>query len=99
MKARLYFAAAVVALAYAAGWLIGGEASPLREYFLWNVSVKNWWMATNVVPIIIAAVVEGNPHSGNEAIFLLAFTAQWFAFGYAVASLASKLRSWFWKPL
>lgn len=97
MKARLYSACAVVVLAYAVGWLIGGEGSPLSEYFLWHVTIPNWWMAANVVPAIVAAIAAGNPHSGDETVFHLAFTAQWFGFGYAVASLTSSLRKG--KPL
>jgi hypothetical protein len=62
------------------------------------VTVPNWWMAANVVPVIVAAIAAGNPHSWDESVFYVAFTAQWFAFGYAVASFASTLRSWFWKP-
>ena len=98
MKARLYFAGAAVLFAYAAGWLISGESSPLHEYFLWHVTVKNCWMAANLLPVIAAAVAAGNPHSWDERVFHLAFAAQWFVVGYLVAPLASTLRSWFWKP-
>ena len=98
MKGKLYFAVAMVVLAHAAGWLIGGESSPLRDYFLWHVTIPNAWRAANLLPVIVAAVVAGNPHSWDENVFHVAFAAQWFGVGYAVAPLASTLRSWFWKP-
>ena len=98
MKARLYAACAAVVLAYAAGWLMASDNSPLHEYFLFHVTLPNAWRAANLLPVIVAAVAAGNPHSWDERVFHVAFAAQWFAVGYLVAPLASTLRSWFWKP-
>ena len=97
-KAKLCFACAAVALAHAFGWLVGSDNSPLAEYFLWHGAITNAWGAANLLPVIVAAVAAGNPHSWDERVFYVAFTAQWFAFGYAAGSLASTLRSWLWKP-
>ena len=96
MKAFWYGRSVVIA--YAASWLIASDASPLSDYFLWHVAIPNAWMAANLLPVIVAAVAAGNPHSWDENVFHVAFAAQWFAVGYLVAPLASTFRSLFWKP-
>ena len=91
-KFRLIFAAAFAAGVLLFGWLIGAEASPLRDFFREGELRKIWGMM-NLLPVIVAAVVAGNPHSWSEPVFFVAFAVQWFLVGYLVSGPVSKLTS------
>jgi hypothetical protein len=91
-KFRLKFAAAFAAGVLLLGWLIGGEASPLRDFFREGAVLKAW-RVVNLPPLIVAAVVAGNPHSWSEPVFFVALVAQWFLVGYLIAIPVSKLTS------
>ncbi|HEX5704601.1 MAG TPA: hypothetical protein VFX97_15475 [Pyrinomonadaceae bacterium] len=85
MSRRRIFHLSVSALtllaAFAVNWLVFGETSPAREYFLWNVGLPNAWRSLNLIPGIISAIAAGNVHGGNELVFFLVFSIQWLLVG------------------
>ena len=89
---RLIFAAAFLAGVLLLGWLIGAEASPLHDFFREGELRKVWGMA-NLLPLIVAAAVAGNPHSWSEGVFFVALVVQWFLVGYLISGPVSKLTS------
>jgi len=90
-KFRLLFAAAFMAGALLFGWLIGGEASPLRDFFR-EGELRKVWGLLHLPAVIVAAIAAGNPHSWSEPVFFVAFALQWFLVGYLVAGPVSKLK-------
>ena len=91
-KFRLIFAAAFAAGVLLFGWLVGAEASPLRDFFR-EGEVRKIWGMVNLLPLFVAAVVAGNPHSWSESVFLVALVVQWFFVGYLISGPVSKLTS------
>lgn len=47
----------------------------------------------NLPPLIVAAVIAGNPHSWSEGVFFVALVVQWFLVGYLISGPVSKLTS------
>ena len=90
-KFRLIFAAAFAVGALLFGWLIGGDASPLREFFR-EGEVREVWGMLHLLPVIVAAVAAGNPHSWSEPVFFVALVVQWFVVGYLISGPVSKLK-------
>ena len=93
---QLVFSGIVALIALTVNWLVLGDSSPLHEYFLWHTGLPNWWMALNICPVIGAAFVAGNPHSGSEIVYGLFLVIQWLIFGFLL-SRATLALGW-WKP-
>lgn len=82
-KCRLITGGVFVLVAFFFDWVIGShESSPFGDYFLYHVTIPNIWRAINLPPLIVAAIVSGNPHTLSALAVDIAFTAQWFAIGY-----------------
>jgi hypothetical protein len=88
MKFRLIFSGFFALGALLVNWLVLGDSSPLHEYFLWHGALPNLWAPLNIVPVIGAAVVAGNPHSGSEVIYKILLVIQWFIIGFLLSALA-----------
>ena len=85
---RVAFSVATVVAALVSGWLLAGESSPFRDYFLHNVELPNVWRALNVMPLILGLLVSGNPHSATAVggvVMVAAFVAQWALVGFALS--------------
>jgi hypothetical protein len=101
-KFRLTFSGAVVIAAFASGWLISGESSPLRDYFLFHVTIPNLWGTLNLLPYLSAFIFSDNPHSFGPMGYVVAvsvFIAQWFMIGYVASAPFAKLIPTSQKPL
>jgi hypothetical protein len=70
-----------------AGWLIGGESSPVHEYFFYHVTLPNRMAALNLPAFILAALLSGKVHAPAYWALLLAFLAQWLPVGYLLSRL------------
>src|SRR6267142_6337012 len=97
-KLHLTICGLVVVLAFFLNWLILGDSSPLREYFLWHVGLPNAWRGMNMIPVIISAVAAGNLHGGNEFVFFVAFAIQWLLVGLALSFVVLLFRMKHEKP-
>ena len=73
-------------------WLILGDSSPFHNYFLWHGTIPNLWAMTMILPYIVGAVFEGNPHSPSILIVGLALIIQWFVIGWLLSIPVAKLR-------
>jgi hypothetical protein len=59
------------------GWLLGGEASPFHQYFLYHVTWPNRLMALNLPAFMIAAHLGGNLHAPPVWALWAGFLVQW----------------------
>ena len=67
-------------------WLGGSESSPLHEFFLHNVTLKNIWMLLNF-PAYMALLVSG---ARSFEIGLVMIFLQWFIIGFLGSLLIRK---------
>ena len=93
-KFRLIFSGLIALGALTVNWLVLGDSSPFHEHFLWHEELPNLWMAVNLLPVIGAAIVAGNPHSGSEIIYGSFLVIQWFLFGFLLSGALLALRLW-----
>lgn len=91
VRFRLMFAAEFAAGMLLTGWLIFSDSSPLGEYFLHHVAIPNVWRALHIIPVLVAALAAGNPHSLSEPVIYAGFFLQWFAVGFLLSKPAAKL--------
>ncbi len=94
LRFRLVCSGASVCAAVFAGWLLTGDDSPLRDYFLHNVFLPNVWRMVNVPPYVLGMFVSGNLHATTElggAVMLAAFVGQWALVGLALSKLLTSL--------
>ena len=89
----IIFAAAGASIAVAMWWLVQGESSPFRGYFLYNVGLGNVLEALNLPSLLVGILASGNAHQPSEVVFFVAMFVQWFIIGWLVFGLASWLRS------
>jgi hypothetical protein len=73
-------------------WLVLGETSPLHHYFLWHVAIPNMWGRLNIIPVIVSALIAGNPHGGSELVYAFGVFVQWFLIFYLLCVLIPKAR-------
>lgn len=72
-----------LALAATVTWFVVAEASPLREFFLYDgVDLKNTWGYLNLPSVLAGAIVAGNPHAWNGTAMAVMFLLQWFLIGF-----------------
>jgi hypothetical protein len=71
-------------------WLFEGETSPLHHYFLWHVAIPNMWGRLNIIPVIVSALIAGNPHGGSELVYAFGVFVQWFLIFYLLCGLIPK---------
>lgn len=69
-------------------WFGGSENSPLHEFFLHNVTLKNIWMLLNFPAYMALLVVGGR----SFAIALVMIFLQWFIIGFVGRFLLQKGR-------
>ena len=93
-KFRLIFSGMLALTALVLNWLILHDTSPLHQYFIWHVDIPNLWASLNIVPALVSAIAAGDPHSGGEAVYLIADILQWFIIGYLLSGAMSALKSW-----
>ena len=91
LKFQLIFTTTVVVVALLLTWLIMGDSSPFHDYFLWHVGLRNAWGMTMLVPYIISAIFEGNPHSPSELVVGLALIIQWTVLGWLLSIPLARL--------
>ena len=94
IKFRLRFSGLLTAAALVLNWLITSDNSPFNSYFLWHSDLPNWWAALHILPVIVTAVVAGNPHSGSETLFVVLLALQWLIIGLMLSQLLVALRFW-----
>jgi len=86
MKQRILFSLAVALAAVLVNWLILGDSSPLHEYFLRHESgIEDFWLALNVIPVLLAALVSRNPGGGDEFVYMISLFSQWFTAALVVS--------------
>ena len=73
-------------------WLVLGETSPLNHYFIWHGRIPNVWGMLNIIPVIVSALIAGNPHSGSELVYAFGVFVQWFLILYLLCGLIPKAR-------
>ena len=93
-KFKLIFSGMLALTALVLNWLLLHDTSPLHQYFIWHGDIPNLWAALNIVPVLVSAIVAGDPHSGSEAVYLIADILQWFIIGYLLSGAMSALKSW-----
>ena len=91
LKFQLVFITIVILTAILLTWLILGDSSPLHPYFLRHGAIPDLWSMTMIVPYIVGAMIEGNPHSPSELIVGLALIIQWSVIGWLLSIPAAKL--------
>ena len=94
LRFRLICSGASVFAAVAVGWLLTGDDSPFRDYFLHNVSLPNVWRMVNVPPYVLGMFVSGNLHAATElgvAVMIATFFAQWALVGLMLSKLLTSL--------
>lgn len=85
IKRRLVFSVLLALGATLITWLLLGESSPLADYFLTHVGLRNFWVLLNAVPYIAAAIVSDD----SEVLFTFLQFIQWFVVGFVLSSLFS----------
>ena len=87
------FAAAVGFSVLVLWWVVHGEFSPFRGYFLYHVGVSNFLALINLPAIVVAILVSGNAHGPNEIVCFILMFVQWFTIGWLVFGSISWVRS------
>jgi len=67
-------------------WLVLQETSPLYHYFLWHGAIPNIWGMLNILPVLVSALIAGNPHSESEVIYGFGVFIQWSLIVYVICS-------------
>jgi hypothetical protein len=93
-KFRLIFSGLLAFGALTVNWLVLGDSSPFHEHFLWHGDLPDLWVAMNIVPVIVSAVVAGDAHSGSEIIYGFMLVIQWFIVGFLLSGAMLALRLW-----
>lgn len=65
-------------IAVLVSWLLGGESSPIYEFFLQNVTIPNIWLLLNF-PAYMVLALSG---AGSFAAGLFMIFLQWFIIGF-----------------
>lgn len=73
-------------------WLVTGESSPLRDYFLWHVELPNLYRRLHIGPYIVGTLLSGNAHQPSSVAFLGAAAVQWFAVGFLLSFVFNGFR-------
>src|SRR5215510_1214163 len=68
-------------------WLAFSESSPFHGYFLSHTAIPNLWGAVNIFPVIVAALIEGNPHSFSETVAAVGIFFQWSIISYVLCAV------------
>ena len=87
------FGTAVGCLGLALWWLVQGETSPLRGYFLYHVGFGNFLAKVNLPAILVGILVSGNVHQPSEIACFIAMFVQWFVVGWFTFVVVSWFRS------
>ena len=53
-------------------WLVVGETSPLADYFLWHVEIRNLWLTVHRLPYLIVLILRP-PFFEDAVEYLLVF--------------------------
>lgn len=69
-------------------WLVLGDTSPFKEYFIHHVTVPNMLRQLLIVPYLILTIL--NPDVFGDAIGYLLEFLQWLLIGYLLARLICK---------
>src|SRR5216683_6344429 len=69
-------------------WLIVGEKSPLRLYFLYHVAIPNLWARLHIIPYIMIVVLRPTMFADGMQYFLIFM--QWAVIGFVFALLVCK---------
>jgi hypothetical protein len=83
----LLFSGCVVAAAAIVSWVLVAESSPLRNYFLWHVSLPNAWRLLNFPAALLGAVLSGNVHRSSLIGVVAGMILQWGVVGFLVSLL------------
>ncbi len=75
-------------LAVLVSWFLGSESSPLFEYFLHNVWLKNKWLGLNVMVLLVSIVFDVPEGFDYILIFL-----QWFLIAFMGLVIVKAVRN------
>ncbi len=88
---QVVFSSLVVVAGLTVTWLLLADSSPFHEYFLWHTGIQDVWQITVIVPYIVSAMIEGNPHSPSMVIFILVLIFQWIVVAWVLSIPVAKL--------
>ncbi|HEX2342776.1 MAG TPA: hypothetical protein VHI98_20025 [Vicinamibacterales bacterium] len=87
LKRRLLFTGCVVSGVAIFSWVLFAESSPLRNYFLWHVSLPNAWRMLNFPAALLSAVLSGNVHQSSLIGVVAGMILQWGVAGFLLSLL------------
>lgn len=70
-----------VSLALLVSWVLQGETSPLRQYFLWHTALPNLWTTITLPAFFVSLAISGNVHAGSLGGYVLGMALQWGLIG------------------
>jgi hypothetical protein len=79
-RSRIVFALVVATVLTILTWLVLGDTSPLRDYFLFHVAIANLVLKLLVVPYSLAMVLR--PLIWADAISYALIFLQWLIVGF-----------------
>jgi hypothetical protein len=87
LRRRLLFTGSAVSVAVIFSWVLFAESSPLRNYFLWHVSLPNAWRMLNFPAVLLGVVLSGNVHQSSLIGVVAGMILQWGVAGFLLSLL------------
>ena len=87
MKFKVVFALSFAASTCFATWLVIGESSPFREYFLYHVTLPNFVMKFLLIPYVAVMMAKAETDFEDMLIAVGVEFLQWLVVGYVMAVL------------
>ena len=81
-KTRVIVGIAFALAALIITWLLTEETSPLYNYFLFHVGLKNIWAFLNFIPFMAVLILTRGNFLPELLVSELAISLQWFLIGY-----------------
>jgi hypothetical protein len=91
LKFQLVFSCVVIAVGLVVTWLLLADSSPFHDYFMRDSGLADVWYVTAIVPYIVSAMIEGNPHSPSMVIFILVLVLQWIVLAWVLSIPVARL--------
>jgi hypothetical protein len=69
--------------------------SALYRHFSFDVFLPNIYIAFNIIPITLGAILSANIHLPNEYVVLALVELQWFFIGYVVSVIVQTIKKYY----